>query len=98
MTGGRIVIIIAIKTHILQGAEMKTVQMTLDEDLVAAVDRAARKLRTTRSSFTRMALREALKRMADKSLERRHRKGYQAYPVEKGEFDIWEKEQQWGDE
>lgn len=77
---------------------MRTVQMTLDEDLVEAVDRAAKQLRTTRSSFTRKALREALRKMADKSLERRHRKGYRAYPVKKGEFDIWEKEQQWGDE
>ena len=40
---------------------MKTVQMTLDENLVKAVDRAAKKLRTTRSAFTRQALRSALK-------------------------------------
>jgi metal-responsive CopG/Arc/MetJ family transcriptional regulator len=40
---------------------MKTVQMTLDEQLVKAVDRAARKLGTTRSGFTREALRSALK-------------------------------------
>jgi hypothetical protein len=31
---------------------MKTVQMTLDEQLVKAVDSAARKLGTTRSGFT----------------------------------------------
>jgi metal-responsive CopG/Arc/MetJ family transcriptional regulator len=33
--------------------------MTLDEDLIARVDRAARRLKTTRSGFTRQALREA---------------------------------------
>jgi len=40
---------------------MKTVQMTLDEHLVKAVDSAAKKLGTTRSGFTREALRSALK-------------------------------------
>jgi len=40
---------------------MKTVQMTLDENLVKAVDSAAKKLGTTRSGFTREALRNALK-------------------------------------
>ena len=42
---------------------MKTVQMTIDEDLIAQVDRAARRLKTTRSGFTRQALRDALKRL-----------------------------------
>ena len=40
---------------------MKTVQMTLDEQLLRAVDSAARKLGTARSGFTREALRSALK-------------------------------------
>ena len=38
---------------------MKAVQMTLEEDLVAAVDRLARRLKTTRSAFARDALRDA---------------------------------------
>ena len=37
---------------------MRTVQMTLDEELLASVDKAAKKLKTTRSAFTRKALRE----------------------------------------
>ena len=77
---------------------MKTVQMTLDEDLVKAVDEAARRLRTTRSAFTRRALREALRALAVGELERRHRRGYDARPVKRGEFSVWEKEQEWGDE
>jgi len=40
---------------------MKTVQMTLDESLVREVDKAAKRLGTTRSAFARKALREALK-------------------------------------
>jgi hypothetical protein len=37
--------------------------MTLDDDLVKAVDRVSKQLKTNRSSFTRMALREALDRL-----------------------------------
>ena len=69
--------------------------MTLDERLVARVDRAARRLGTTRSAFTRDALREALARLASQDKERRHRRGYEQKPVEAGEFDDWASEQAW---
>ena len=39
---------------------MKTIQMTLDDDLVDAVDKMVKKLKMTRSAFTRQALRNAL--------------------------------------
>jgi metal-responsive CopG/Arc/MetJ family transcriptional regulator len=74
---------------------MRTVQMTLDEDLVAAVDRAVRKLGTTRSAFARDALREALANVRAKELERKDREGYLRKPVRKGEFSTWEREQVW---
>jgi metal-responsive CopG/Arc/MetJ family transcriptional regulator len=77
---------------------MKTVQMTLDEDLVAAVDRLAHRLKTTRSAFARDALREALATHRMKELEQKHRLGYEKHPVANEEFDIWQTEQQWGDE
>jgi metal-responsive CopG/Arc/MetJ family transcriptional regulator len=77
---------------------MKTVQMTLDEDLVKAVDAAVKQLRTTRSAFTRQALREALRALSVRRLEREHRRGYEAHPVGRGEFSVWEKEQRWGEE
>ena len=77
---------------------MRTVQMTLDDELVKAVDEAARRLRTSRSEFTRRALREALRGLAAKELERKHRRGYEENPVKRGEFSVWEKEQEWGDE
>jgi metal-responsive CopG/Arc/MetJ family transcriptional regulator len=76
---------------------MKTVQMTLDESLVKAVDSAAKKLGTTRSGFTRQALRAALKEVRVKELESRHRQGYKRKPVKRGEFSDWETEQVWGD-
>jgi metal-responsive CopG/Arc/MetJ family transcriptional regulator len=76
---------------------MKTVQMTLDEQLVKAVDSAARKLGTTRSGFTREALRAALKEVRLRDLESKQRDGYRRKPVKRGEFSDWESEQVWGD-
>jgi metal-responsive CopG/Arc/MetJ family transcriptional regulator len=74
---------------------MKTVQMTLYEELVAAVDRAARRLRTTRSAFTRLALKAALKEVHLKELEMKHPKGYKHKPVKRAEFKDWEAELVW---
>ncbi len=77
---------------------MRTVQMTLDAKLVKAVDKAVKKLKTNRSAFTRRALEKALDDLATAELEIRHRRGYQAHPVGKTEFSVWESEQDWGDE
>ena len=77
---------------------MRTVQMTLDDDLVKAVDRVSKELNTNRSAFTRKALREALSRYDIKRLERDHRQGYEQHPVTAEEFSVWEEEQAWGDE
>jgi metal-responsive CopG/Arc/MetJ family transcriptional regulator len=72
--------------------------MTLDDDLVEDVDAISKKLKTSRSAFTRDALREAVRRYHVYHLEEKHRKGYEAKPANKDEFTIWEKEQAWGDE
>ena len=77
---------------------MRTIQMTLDDDLVKAVDRVSKQLRTSRSAFTRKALREALARHNLEPLERKHRRGYERQPVAADEFSVWETEQAWGDE
>jgi metal-responsive CopG/Arc/MetJ family transcriptional regulator len=74
---------------------MRTVQMTLDADLVRAVDRAAKRLGTTRSAFTRDALRSALGRLRVRELEEKQREGYARKPVRKREFSVWEHEQVW---
>ena len=77
---------------------MNTVQMTLDENLLRSVDRVVKKMHTTRSAFTRDALRDALARLNVVRLEQQHRKGYEIHPVNKAEFSVWEDEQEWGDE
>jgi metal-responsive CopG/Arc/MetJ family transcriptional regulator len=76
---------------------MRVIQMTLDEDLVKAVDAAAKRLRTSRSAFTRKALREALRALSIRGLEEQHRRGYELHRVKPREFSVWEKEQEWGD-
>ncbi len=77
---------------------MRIVQMTLDEELLKLVDKAVKELKTTRSSFTRNALREAIERLNIMQLEDKHRKGYKLHPVAKYEFSVWEEQQDWGDE
>ena len=75
---------------------MKTIQMTLDEELIKSVDHVVKKLHTTRSAFTRSALRQAVSNYNIQKLEKKQQKGYQAYPVQSDEFDVWENEQTWG--
>lgn len=77
---------------------MRTIQMTLDDNLVKAVDRVSKELRTSRSAFARKALREALARYQLEQLELKHRRGYERHPVATNEFSVWESEQAWGDE
>jgi len=72
---------------------MKAVQMTLDENLITSGDKAAKRLGTTRSAFTREALKTALREVRTNELERKHREGYKRKPVKRGEFDDWEAEQ-----
>ena len=70
----------------------------LDEDLVTQVDTVAESLGTTRSAFTREALKAAITRIRERELERKHREGYRRKPVRPKEFAPWEREQNWGAE
>ena len=74
---------------------MRTVQMTLDDELIQEIDQAVKRLGTTRSAFTREALRAALTQLRHQEMERKHREGYARKPVEPGEFSDWENEQVW---
>jgi hypothetical protein len=50
--------------------------MTIDEPLLAKVDRVFESLNTTRSAFNRQALQSALRRHRTAKLERRQASGY----------------------
>lgn len=76
---------------------MRTVQITLENGLVQAVDQAADRLHQSRSAFTREALRAALAKLEVQSKEQQHREGYLRQPVSPGEFSDWEDEQVWVD-
>ncbi len=76
---------------------MRTVQMTLDDNLVDEVDRMAKKMATSRSAFTRDALRAFLDRFLVIQQEKQHRHGYEAKPVDQESRRDWQDEQQWGD-
>lgn len=75
---------------------MKTIQMTIDEPLLKAVDRVSKVRKTTRSAFIRYAVQQELQREQIGVREARHAAGYARQPVTKGEFDLWQKEQDWG--
>jgi metal-responsive CopG/Arc/MetJ family transcriptional regulator len=74
---------------------MKTIQITIDEQLLDSVDQAVSELGATRSAFIRDALQWALQRAQTRRLEEQHATGYRIHPVTPGEFDGWD--QQWGD-
>lgn len=77
---------------------MKTVQMTLDEDLLREVDKVTKRIHSSRSAFTRQALHEELARYHCRELEAKHRRGYEKHPPAKEEFSVWQDEHAWGDE
>jgi metal-responsive CopG/Arc/MetJ family transcriptional regulator len=74
---------------------MKTIQMTLDEDLIKEVDKEVKKLGTTRSAFTREALKKILTYYHELELEKKQIEGYKKDPIKSGEFSDWETEQIW---
>jgi metal-responsive CopG/Arc/MetJ family transcriptional regulator len=64
--------------------------MTLDDELVQSVDKVVKELKTTRSAFTRNALRDAINSLNIRLLEEKHRRGYELHPVNSSEFSAWE--------
>ena len=75
---------------------MRTIQMTLDDNLldkhrVQSVDKVVKELKTTRSAFTRDALRDAINHFSISRLEEKHRKGYALHPATREEFSMWER-------
>ena len=74
---------------------MKTIQMTIDEQLLVEVDKAVRALDTSRSAFLREALRQALKQLQITAMEQQQIAGYKRYPTQPDEFDVWQNEQVW---
>jgi metal-responsive CopG/Arc/MetJ family transcriptional regulator len=74
---------------------METVQIVLDNKLLMAANKAARRSRLNRSQLVREALREYLQRLEMKAHEERDRAGYAKKPQAHGESQAWESEAAW---
>lgn len=77
------------------GTGMETVQVVLDRKLLAATDRAARKLKRNRSALVREALREHLQKLETRGKEERDRAGYARQPEDLKDAKFWQAEAAW---
>lgn len=77
---------------------MVTVQVVLEQELLRAADRAARRFKVNRSALIREALREHLKRIRIREKEQRDREGYRRFPETAEELELWEKAAAWPEE
>lgn len=76
---------------------METIHLTVDESLLAEIDRVTVSLAMTRASFLRIALELALRNQETIAREQQHAQGYARQRVKPGEFDEWEPEQVWSE-
>ncbi len=76
---------------------MMTIQFSIDEFLLAEIDRVTQSLAMTRDEFLREALETALRRNEIKLLEQQHKEGYLRRPVASDEFDECESVRVWGE-
>jgi metal-responsive CopG/Arc/MetJ family transcriptional regulator len=74
---------------------METIQIVLDEELLRAADRAARRTKQNRSALVRDALRQHLRALQLRALEARDRDGYLKRPQAREQFEVWEAEAAW---
>lgn len=72
---------------------MKTIQIELDERLLRAADRAARRFKVNRSALVRDALRAHLAALASRDRERADRAGYERFPDKDG--GAWDRAAAW---
>jgi metal-responsive CopG/Arc/MetJ family transcriptional regulator len=77
---------------------VKTIQMTIDEELLATVDEYVSRQGTSRSAFIRQALEAALRRAHIRRLEEEHAAAYRAVPQTEAEVVEWIEAQTWSDE
>ncbi len=76
---------------------MKNVQISLDEDLVGAVDKAARPLCLKRSHVVRLALQDWLRKQALEKFEREWIEALSLRPDNASRAEAWSDAQAWSD-
>ncbi len=76
---------------------METIQLTIDEALLAEVQQATNALQMTPSDFIKVALERALQQREIIAKERRDAEGYAKCPQRPEEIEEWQSEQDWGE-
>lgn len=69
---------------------MATIQVVIEDRLLRAADRMAKKQQVNRSALFREALRTYLKNEHFRELERREREAYERTPDDLAEVALWE--------
>ncbi len=77
---------------------MPTIRLVIDDELLKAADRVAHQNKINRSAVVREALREYLKKLHYRELERRDREGYEREPDTVGDLAVWEGVAAWPEE
>lgn len=74
---------------------METIQLTLDESLMAEVQQATNALKMSNADFLKLAVERALRQRKTIELEIRDAKAYAEKPQTVEEIEEWQSEQQW---
>jgi metal-responsive CopG/Arc/MetJ family transcriptional regulator len=74
---------------------MKTIQITIDPELLHKIDNDEESMKKGRSAFLRQAVRYYLEQKRLKSISEKYRSGYTQVLAENDDLTIWEDEQVW---
>ena len=74
---------------------MKTIQITIDPELLQKIDNDEESKRKGRSAFLRQAVRYYLEHKRLKSISEKYRTGYTQVLAKDDDLTIWEDEQVW---
>jgi antitoxin component of RelBE/YafQ-DinJ toxin-antitoxin module len=76
---------------------METIQLKIDEALLAEVQQATNALQMTPADFITVALERALQQREIIAKERQHAQAYSAQPQQPEEIEEWQDEREWGE-
>ena len=74
---------------------MKTIQITIDPELLHLIDNDEESMEKGRSAFLRQAVRYYLEQKRLKSISEKYRSGYSKALEKDDDLTIWEDEQVW---
>lgn len=74
---------------------METIQVTIEDSLLAEVQQATNALQITPSDFIKVALERAVQQREIIAKERRDARGYAEHPQQPEEIEEWLDEQNW---